>query len=275
LERNDSSQFLLGYNSNLQIPEALLNDNDKEVAAEVVRKIGTTAIPYLLIWSKERDSSFESFFRKTVDKFPRALAPASLRRTLWNNCPGRKRWLARTGFKILGTNALSALPDIANRFNNSTEDEEIATCGENLPSFGAAGLDVLIAAVQSPHRFRRGEAIQMIGFTSTNAVRAVPVLLKVLNGSDDENAAGAAWALAQLAIYTDDVIPALTNAYELRSSQVRSMALYAIGQFGAEAKPAFPTLQKALADPSTQVREAATNALQQIDYFTKHPRTGE
>ncbi|MGZ4973815.1 MAG: HEAT repeat domain-containing protein [Limisphaerales bacterium] len=99
--------------------------------------------------------------------------------------------------------------------------------------------------------------------------------MKVLNGSDDENAAGAAWALAQLAIYTDDVIPALTNAYELRSSQVRSMALYAIGQFGAEAKPAFPTLQKALADPSTQVREAATNALQQIDYFTKHPRTGE
>ncbi|MGZ5567429.1 MAG: hypothetical protein ACXWKG_10470, partial [Limisphaerales bacterium] len=76
----------------MQIPEALLNDNDKEVAAEVVRKIGTTAIPYLLIWSKERDSSFESFFRKTVDKFPRALAPASLRRTLWNNCPGRKRW---------------------------------------------------------------------------------------------------------------------------------------------------------------------------------------
>jgi HEAT repeat protein len=60
-------------------------------------------------------------------------------------------------------------------------------------------------------------------------------------------------------------VPALTAAFRDKDAQVRTAAVYVLGQLGTLAKDTVPALTEALQDKNPQVRQAATRVLKQID----------
>jgi hypothetical protein len=90
-------------------------------------------------------------------------------------------------------------------------------------------------------------------------------LLADLKGSDPKEKLIAVRLLPSRKTDASDVIPALIEALQDKSDDVRISAAIGLGSFGQQAKDAVPALQKAQKDNDARVREAARVALSRID----------
>ena len=107
-------------------------------------------------------------------------------------------------------------------------------------------------------------AIYALGEMGTNANDSVDVFIDCLRETPGIDA-WAAWALARVAVDSESVVPALTNALKSPTVGLRRSAVNSLYELGSRAQSAVPALKTALTDVDEEVRVSATNALAQIN----------
>jgi HEAT repeat protein len=90
-------------------------------------------------------------------------------------------------------------------------------------------------------------------------------LLDDLKGADEGGRLIAVRLLPQRKADAAQVIPALAQALNDKSNDIRLSAAIGLGSFGEQAKEAIPALQTAQRDRDARVREAVRVALSRID----------
>jgi HEAT repeat protein len=200
-------------------------------ATNVIRLIGTNAIPQLLKLAASKNSGPKKFLLAHVPE------GWFVRRGFWNWYRSyryktfKDHELALEGFRILGPDARSAVPTLVTLL----DDPDWDTCAS---------------------------AADSLYYIAPAAEEAIPALTRHLNGWLNVRASG---ALANMPWRPDLMVPGLTrNLQSPINSEVLWMTLERLGGCGAPAKAAVPAITPFLGHPNPNVRKAATNALREI-----------
>jgi RNA polymerase sigma factor (sigma-70 family) len=140
---------------------------------------------------------------------------------------------AANGFRVLGTRATNAVPDLMKIYEQNQ----------------AARDDILYS-------------LNCIG---TNADVPIDWLLPKLKDPDPKIRAGIAYVIGQMHTESEQAIPALIQCLSDSSSHVRADAALALGSCGADAKSAIPQLIVLLNDKGKGVKNCAAFAIKEID----------
>jgi hypothetical protein len=245
--------------------------------ATAVRAIGTNAVPALLSWSGAKDSLLHKFIAGGMTNLPVHYRPKWVTRMVSNASEERKHGLAESGFHILGTNALQALPELERRFQATTNGEEADLAVRMMQYLGKNAFDFFVEAAQrSPDEFHTRLAAHGIGTMAsemtTNAMPAVPVLLQIAQNRHDGARVRAITAMGQLQLQPELVVPAMTN--QMSVAHGRYFVIWTLGQFGPQARCAIPLLTNALHDRDLTTQSGARYALMKIapEILTNSPQ---
>jgi hypothetical protein len=226
-------------------------------AAEAIQKIGTNAIPHLLVWIRADKGYYQrSALLGTVVRLPE---------WAWEMNRGTNLPLCicvPDAFGAIGSSAGSAVPELTHLANATNNDVTAYHSTLALGQLGNAGLAPLLDMLTNEQENIRHNAYIAIRSQGTNAAPAVPILVANYNRLGEPMAAS---TLGFLAVKPDLVVPALTNRLGDPRVPVRRAAIIALGRFGPQAKVATSALIKALQDRILEVRKQATNALRNIN----------
>jgi HEAT repeat protein len=195
---------------------------------EIVRKIGTNAIPALFRMLTAKDSPIGKvkfwIYHNGYYTFKERPVPAWARSIE-----------ASMGFRALGTDAKDAVPKLIELYERE--------------SF--------------PYQETIAYALGGIGPPASNAV---PMLLKnVTNGEAPYVADNSFRALGQIHAQPEIVVPLMIKFLKDPEPNVRSRAIWNLRSFGADAKSAAPALIESLNDSEEYVRTNAAKVLKVID----------
>jgi hypothetical protein len=110
------------------------------------------------------------------------------------------------------------------------------------------------------------------GVTVLTASDLLEVHLKDLSDADPLRCGIALSGLAELAPYSDKVVPVLAARLRKgKSEYVRRVAAHCLGRVGAGARTALPALRAGLGDPDPNVRAACRSAVEQIEKVRDEP----
>jgi HEAT repeat protein len=215
-------------------------------AEAAVRKVGTNAIPWLLVELSAKEAT-------RGDELPT------------NFCSGAaigRRWLAATAFEVLGSSAKDATPNLIPLLDDKQTSYTAATA---LGGIGVGSIPVLTQALTNTHSCARESAARVLGLFGAKAESAVPALIRCAADKDDSVRGFATFSLGQIGREPDVVLPVLIANLRDSDHSARWNAACALGKFGDKAKPAVPALLKVLHEDDPDVRVIATDALHQID----------
>ncbi len=245
------------------------NSAEGRAIEESVRRLGPAAIPTLLEWLGRQSTPFDI----AGDRLLRQFLPA---RTLILSVEER-RILASLCFKILGTNAASAAPQLVNLIRCDCDWDTIAI---SLFSGGTNGLPLLTNLCARGDACQRIAALKVLGefvficglpvaetpaYVELQNSILVPTLLGALADPDPAIRLQATISLCLLKkSHVEEIVPILARLLNDDSPNIRSEAAYRLGRFGGKSLPASKKLQDLLVDPDAAVRKQATNALAQI-----------
>jgi hypothetical protein len=197
---------------------------------------------------------------------------------------------AVAAFEILGSNAVSILPELARLAsippNTDFEyhDPKWGLEGDENPSrraifalanVGPEALPYLLDLATNQSANIQCDALHLISKMETNALPAIPLLLEVIQHPTSRAVWIAVRTLGILKLSPETVIPALTNALENRSLlasddwtnglDARRFFVYftftSIAAYGPSARPALPTILDWLDDPDPLIPEMAADTL--------------
>ena len=212
------------------LTEWLLNPEGKEGTEEAILRIGTNGIPTLLRLLGATESNKRSVL-KSLD-YDLLKKPGAGRtidaRTL--------RGLGVDGFRMLGTNAASAVGEITRLFYEAETRQQAASV---LSFIGPKGFSVLTNAIDQ--KGLTDSVVYALGLLDGGDKKVITrVLIRALSneiGTIRGNAAGAlAGKDAELAV------PALTRMLDDESTYACSFAAYSLASYGPAAKSAAPKL---------------------------------
>jgi len=243
-------------------------ERKRQLAADAVSQIGTNAVPILLHWL---DYDMPSWKRKLAmfrDKLPHALRGGQL--VDWWLIAGDHYRIDRAlmGFYLLGSNAVTAVPELTRRMSTRTSQSALWAINA-LANMGNDGLPPLLAALANtnapnrPHiaRFMDSQLFLNLG---TNARPAVQILANCVSDGDSGVAYWSIVTLGTRAIEPDICLPALIHCLDDLRPTFRGKSADSLNRFGSAALPAVPMLLAHLTDPDPYVRLSVTNALQTI-----------
>ena len=235
-------------------------DDRREEAAEAVRHIGTNAIPYFLA-----DLSYEQPSWRRKVSLEASRSPWAFRAWVSLMEARDRRGQAELGFGILGPVATPAVPKLVSMMQDSRLSDTAAIA---LWQIGRPALPGVVAALTNranPAR-QRMAAAWALSLMGTNANETVSVLVGCLEDKQDASvAASACYALGNVVIDPETVIPVLTNALLASDLELRLTAIESLGNLGPRGKSAIPSLQNCLRDENPGIRNHASNALDRID----------
>ena len=166
----------------LSNPELLSNET-RDKAEVAVRNIGTNALPYLVKWIAYKRPAWRTTLRKKLPAFITTREPVAG----WlDGDVVLRRECASVGFLILGTNAVSAIPELLAMIKDSTNSASRNGARHALISIGSPAIPALKSALADPNQPEREFII--LSFSSmalmhgTNA--CLPVLIEALNDHD-------------------------------------------------------------------------------------------
>ncbi len=234
-------------------------------AAAAVRQIGTNALPHLLRWIVRENPAWRE---KAVDWGERILRPVSKSlsfklsmRPRYASSPNHAAVTAMLGFKILGQEAKSAVPELA-RIVNGGRRQPAANAMQALAYIGQDGFPVLLTVVTNTTRSDRIHAVSAIASLSTNVPGVIPALVDCMRDSDWRISRVAGMQLSQERWAADLAVPILIR--DLQSTNRCLTSLISLERYGELARPAVPVLIELLNHTSLTVREVTTNALRVI-----------
>lgn len=157
--------------------------SDEDEAMHAVEVIGADAIPYLVRWNGGDASRLQEMLSQCANAVPSAAGRKVFVRLLGSDGSEKRHRLANAGFKILGTNAIAALPELAAQFATS-HASAINFTAYSLAQFGLLGIEKLTntmaadamhrrAAVNALERLARFTRDESILNAATNAVDAL------------------------------------------------------------------------------------------------------
>jgi len=202
----------------------------EDSSEEAIRQIGTNAIPTLLDLLSATDSNK----RRIVSKLK---SPAFRQEFSSKQVPAENvRTLAVDAFKLLGTNADPAIPQIVNLLH---KDECCQQAAFTLAGIGPQGFAALTNAANDPDLM--GLVVLAITGMKVSDVQLVTQLLVSALGSTNYIIQGnAAYALAGKDATL--AVPALMPLLDESEYYPRFNAAFALGSFGPAAKCAVPKL---------------------------------
>lgn len=197
---------------------------------------------------------------------------------------------AALAFKILGPNALSAIPTLTraasvppNPYWGHHDPAWGLECPESpsrlaifgLANIGPAAAPSLLTLARNPSTNIQIDAVYLLSWMGTNALPAIPLLLQDIQNPANPVAAMAARTLGDLKLKPEIVIPALTNVMEKRSvilqcwtnglmdprMDFQYRALNCLAAYGPAARPALPVILNWLDDEDPFIPSWAADAL--------------
>lgn len=234
----------------------VLEPEPDQRAKEVIRQMGTNALPFLVRELHAKDSWLKSKMLKLTPKPLLGRMPSSVFAHV-------RRQRAVAGFRALGPLARPALPELSDLLN----DKELTSyAARAIVQLGRDAFPPLIIALTNREPAVRNAAAEGLYWLKSDAAPAVPALMATLKDEKESVRRSAASALGNIGQRAEVVVPALLDALEDPSSSVRDQAVWAIGKFRVEAKAAVPALLKvAKEDVDGTVRNSAMYALLRID----------
>jgi HEAT repeat protein len=203
-------------------------------AEKAVQTIGPAAIPWLIEWTKHPPNS-------TVE------TPAA--------------------FKVLGPQAASAIPDLAEILQHkpATLDEDAAwtEAFEAISYLGPGAIPYMFAAVTNGF-MPPEDLIQNFGNLGTNGVSVIPSLIAWTSNPNPAARTAAIDALGEIAMEPETVVPVLRVDLKDPEPRVRSHAADALGCYGKAATIALPDLIQILNDPDLPTRAEGIFSLGKI-----------
>ena len=214
-------------------------------AAQSVRKLGASALPYLITALEKKQSGADGLFG-------------------WDNLPAavfhRRALLA---FDALGPEARPAIPDLTRLLLGTNAPEDAAMA---LAAIGPEGWQVLTQNINGPTELARGSAIWALG-SRRGAVAGTINALEDFFLKEQLSGEGpiAGWAMAQIGQDREKVINLLIQGLNFRRLDSIFCSAFTLGEIGPAASNAVPKLLQLLNSPNQRVRQDAARALQQID----------
>jgi HEAT repeats/PBS lyase HEAT-like repeat len=206
-----------------------INSEEQQKAADAVGHIGTNAIPTLLHLLRIKYSPLKTKLILILNNQSYFKIHLTSDQDLHS--------IAFSGFLILGTNGVSAVPELIHIFeeNISVDSQRYA-----LASLGAIG---------------------------PPAKAAIPLLLKAATNTNYDWRVRYAAVGSVYEIHADPQIamPAMAICLTDTNPDIRRWACNVLGEFGTNAEPCVPALVSLLKDPNNLVRERAGGALKKID----------
>ena len=259
----------LGTNTPVFVLESIedLNRNVSRQSTEqfratlAVRAIGSNAVPPLIRNLKAKDSRAKVKIIHVLSShgFPK----------LEDSLAFHRRGTAIIAFSVLGSQATSALPELADMIKTGGEDAYSAITA--MAYIGSNSVPFLTAALTNGDpNVRAWAAIMLdeaspIGALASKADEVVPFLLERL-GDKDSNVRGAALVtLGMIGRKPEIVVPVLRNCLSDQDSTIRSAAVISLRRYGRGALPAIDRLKQLQSDPHSQVRAEVKRALKTID----------
>jgi hypothetical protein len=199
-----------------------------------------------------------------------------------------KSVLAARGFQILGQDARSAIPELAELAHARNKRSALVAISA-LQYLGQDALEPLLAIAtnttfEKERRFWAMTTLGKMSYLGTNATPAVPLLIQCLREPD--LAADAANALGSLGLKNDASVHALIQCAQVGTNFARFAAIRTLGTFGEQARAAVPALLRFLDEPDVDLHtqgseswwprlplhESVTNALLKIspEALTNH-----
>jgi hypothetical protein len=204
------------------------NTPEWQKADEVVRKVGTRAIPTLLRLLRANDSALIPRLTTWAQKH-------HLIRQTPHVLDFNRNFQAENGFRALGADAEDAVPVLIQIY-----DEKISAWSQS----GAASA---------------------LGYIGPAANQATSSLLSGATNANDLVRSTTVYALGAIHAKPELILPTLIKALGDPAISVRMSASGAVAVIGPAAKPAVPELVKLLEDSDRFIRFNATNALKRVD----------
>jgi HEAT repeats len=225
--------------------------SDEAVAA--VRAVGAEAVPTLVYWLRQSDSSLSRNAKIVLEwrlKLPFRVP---------TNQDNRMR--AMYGFRALGSVARSAFPELTAIVLNSPDEWQRGDAINALTDSDAGTMRRLAAGLKSPDREVRLRAVGAL-----TCIRIAPdeVCLPALEGAlNDPDAGVRAGAAKGIALF-DHQLKALAGCLDHRNPEFRATAARVIGGYRTRARDFLPALEAAASDADPEVRRAVAEAIQQV-----------
>lgn len=163
------------------------NYSDREIEL-AVRQIGSKGMPFLM--HLYRTSADSARLERRVAKLPRLLQfhwidHLAKRQEQYGR---RNLAMAYVGFGILGTNALSALPELSERFREAKNGTDVFVAARLISFMGQPGFDYVIHQIatnqSTMHRLFASVAIYNANTAAINVSEAASVLMNLTNATN-------------------------------------------------------------------------------------------
>ncbi|HEX5219701.1 MAG TPA: HEAT repeat domain-containing protein [Verrucomicrobiae bacterium] len=234
-------------------------------AADAIKQIGTNGLPSLVAWMGAHRRPWKAKIAMAVQKLPAAIRPSKLPGWLDYSEYNQRVWLAYTGFRILGTEAAPAVPEVA-RIARDPHAVGSKVAISALSQIGKPAVPELIALLTTNNApTTRRDVLMGLGDIGPNAAESVPVVIACLKETDETMACLAARTLSRIRRRSELAIPALVEGLDDRRYGVKVAAVRALGDYGHGALPATAFLRDLCVQPDIQLAREAEQALRKID----------
>jgi hypothetical protein len=172
-------------------------------AFKAVTQIGTNGLPWLVSCVRHTPGPAGHQFKNLAHKLPPFLNP---NHWLCRHAPGEdadyRSSLAVEGFRLLGTNALPALPELTSIMNTGGTSAPARYALFSISNMGQPALPTVVAVITNTNHPQRGMAVTVMGSTmwylGTNASCAIPALTECLSDPNPKIASDARFALRSI-----------------------------------------------------------------------------
>jgi HEAT repeat protein len=240
------------------------NNEHSTEAIYALQQIGTNALPHLLKWIQLEMPAWRRQALSIAKKLPSGYLRDKAVRIVIDRSLQNKTAFALFGFRILGTNAVSVVPQLTDLLQHHSKVVRIRAMAA-LEPIGPEGLRPIFAAAMDEHYSSRADAIRVVACcdvskNSTDEQRITEFLVQCVNDRDS-NVVLVAVSCMPRRDY-GKTVPALLSALSHRDPSVRRMVLVSFERFGVIAHPGIvPGLVAALKDNDRVVRMMATNVM--------------
>ena len=227
-------------------------------ARTAIHAIGTNGLPILLRMVQAQDSAL----KKKLMKWAKQQSVVDLRFT-----PAmRSRYLAVTGFEVLGSEAKDAIPALAALLSNTNSGGMAA---KGLTMVGSEGIPILRHGLTNVNASVRISCLTGLYLAGTNGFATLPEILPCLHDPVLRVRQKAVFCLQNFQHDPATVLPALWHTVELdQDTTLRSLSIWTMGFFSSQASAYVPGLQQLLLSTNANALplfEELTNALKSID----------
>ena len=241
------------------------NEGGERTAEQAIREIGPAAVPVLLSKVRAKEG-YRDWIAGRWNRHVLPLAPERWRPRLeMEMFPARRLHAqARDGFRLLGTNAAAAVPDLRELLRDHPRIWIVIGCLQEVQTDEA--LKALIPLLSHSNPKVRQEALFAVLEFGKRADVAGEEIARL---ADDENED----TVRRATIYAGDFLPAdraiplLVRKLKDPRPRIARAALDSFIGRGPAAEPVMPVIAEALTSADEKTRKAATNALVTINPY--------